>query len=347
MPDPHPADRVAGLSYSSDEQPGWTRRRRGRGFSYHDASGRLLRGERSLKRIRSLVIPPAWTEVWISPDAAGHLQATGRDERGRKQYLYHPLWSEVRGEAKFAKLTAFATELPSLRRRLQRDLADAGPTPDRTSVTAAIVRLLDLTLMRIGNVAYAEDNDSFGLTTLEDRHVKVKGQDMDFSFRGKSGQLHELSLRNKRLAGIVRRCQELPGQALFRFHTDDGDLQTISSEDVNAYLRETVGQEHSAKDFRTWAGTVMTAENLHGMGQAESITARKRNLVAAIRKTAGRLGNTPAVCREGYVHPKVMDRYLEGSFGGRFERALSRARQRGPEGLRLAEAATLHFLEAA
>lgn len=347
MSGPHPADRVAGLSYSSDEQPGWTRRRRGRSFSYHDAGGRLLRGERSLKRIRSLVIPPAWTEVWISPDPTGHVQVTGRDERGRKQYLYHPLWREVRDEAKFAGLTAFAAKLPALRRRLQRDLAAAEGTPGRITVTAAIVRLLDLTLMRIGNVAYAEDNDSFGLTTLEDRHVKVRGQELDFAFRGKSGQLHELSLRNRRLAGIVRRCQELPGQELFRYRGDDGGLQTIRSEDVNAYLRETVGPEHSAKDFRTWAGTVMTAENLAALGQAESATAAKRGLAAAIRKTAARLGNTPAVCREGYVHPQVVDRYLDGTFGERYKRALRRARRQWPEGLRLAEAATLHFLDAA
>lgn len=334
----------AGLTWISDSQSGWSRQRRGRGFSYLDTDGQVIRDPAVRDRLRSLVIPPAWQDVWISPRASGHLQATGRDERGRKQYIYHPAWRELRDTAKYAGLTEFASQLPQLRRRLNRDLAAAGSTPDRQTVTAAIVSLLDRTLIRVGNSRYAISNGSYGLTTLQDEHVQVDGDELQFTFRGKSGQAFDVSLRNRRLAKIVRHCQELPGQELFQFETDAGELQVVASDDVNAYLRDTMGENHSAKDFRTWAGTVMTAEKLFAADEAASDTAAKRNVTAAIRFTAGRLGNTLAVSRKCYVHPKIMDSYLAGEFTSSYGAALDAARKQQRSGLRLAEAATLQFI---
>lgn len=337
----------AGLTYSSDGRPGWTRRRRGRGFSYHDTRGNLIRDPAAHQRIEALVIPPAWTDVWICPRPSGHVQATGRDDRGRKQYIYHQLWREGRDTAKYASLPAFAAALPRLRRRLARDLA-ANPAgngpPDRRTVTAALVSLLDLSLIRVGNSRYASDNGSYGLTTLQGEHVQVSGDELQFDFVGKSGKRHEIALRNRRLAKIVRRCQELPGQDLFQFENEAGEPQVVRSEDVNAYLRESVGEEHSAKDFRTWAGTVLTAERLLAMGESTSDSAAKRNVTTAVRATAERLGNTLAVCRRCYVHPVVLDTYVAGEFVDRFESALAEARAERPDGLRVNEAATLRFL---
>lgn len=337
----------AGLTYSTDNRPGWTRRRRGRGFSYHDTRGNLIRDAAAHQRIEALVIPPAWTDVWICPRSSGHVQATGRDDRGRKQYLYHPLWREGRDTVKYAGLPTFASALPQLRRRLARDLAasSAGSgLPDRRTVTAALVSLLDLTLIRVGNSRYASDNGSYGLTTLQGEHVEVSGDELQFNFVGKSGKEHEITLRNRRLAKIVRRCQELPGQDLFQFENEAGEPQVVRSDDVNAYLRESVGEEHSAKDFRTWAGTVLTAQRLHDIGDPTSENAAKRNVTAAVRGTAERLGNTLAVCRRCYVHPGVLDSYVAGEFVARFESALEAARTDRPDGLRLAEAATLGYL---
>ena len=334
----------AGLTYSSDSKPGWTRRRRGRGFSYLNTKGEAIRDERVRERLAGLVIPPAWQHVWISPRPSGHIQATGRDERGRRQYIYHPDWRDMRDTAKYGGLTGFADQLPQLRRRLSRDLAAASDPPDRQTVTAALVSLLDRTLIRVGNSRYTNENGSYGLTTLTDDHVQVDGAELQFNFIGKSGKEHEITLRNRRLAKIVRQCQELPGQELFQFEAESGGLHVITSEDVNAYLRETLGNDRSAKDFRTWAGTVMTAEKLHEADAPGSESAAKRNVTAAIRSTAARLGNTLAVCRKCYVHPKVVDSYMEGSFVTDFAGALEKARGQPVSGLRVAEAATLHLL---
>ncbi|HLU81933.1 MAG TPA: hypothetical protein VKZ43_00905 [Trueperaceae bacterium] len=337
----------AALTYSTDTRPGWTRRRRGRGFSYHDTRGKRIDDAAARRRIDSLAIPPAWTEVWICPRATGHIQATGRDARGRKQYIYHSLWREGRDTAKYASLTTFAAALPQLRRRLARDLAgvsNGSTTPDRQTVIAALVSLLDLTLIRVGNSRYASDNGSYGLTTLQGEHVDVHRDELQFDFVGKSGKRHAIMLRNRRLAKVVRMCQELPGQDLFQFENEAGEPQVVRSDDVNAYLRESVGAQHSAKDFRTWAGTVLTAQRLHDLGDPSSESAAKRNVTAAVRGTAERLGNTLAVCRRCYVHPVVLESYKEGQFGERFSAALEAARADRPDGLRVGEAATLRFL---
>ncbi len=337
----------AGLTWSSDSKPGWSRRRRGQGFSYLNTRGEVIRSPKARERARNLVIPPAWQDVWICPRPDGHIQATGRDERGRKQYIYHPRWSEVRSATKYAGLVDFAERLPQLRRRLRRDLAEAGGTPDHLTVTAAVVSLLDRTLIRIGNERYARSNGSYGLTTLQDEHVAISGNELHFSFKGKSGQEHDLTLRNRKLARIVRSCQELPGQDLFQYEDDAGEPRVISSADVNAYLREIIGENHSAKDFRTWAGTVLTAGKLADLGEASSATAARRNITAAIRSAAGRLGNTLAVCRACYVHPRITESYLSGEFAGHYGAAMEWARANRTDGLQLAESATLQFLREA
>ncbi len=300
----------AGLCYVTDETPGITRRRAGRGFVYMNAQGRRFNGDATLKRIRSLAIPPAWTDVWISPDVHGHLQATGRDQRGRKQYRYHPKWRETRDGAKFSRTIAFGRALPRIRRRVARDLHMTGL--GREKVLAAMVRLLETTLVRIGNEEYLKQNRSVGLSTMRDRHVAVKGEVLHFNFRGKGGKRHEIDLEDPRLARIVRRTQELPGQELFQYVDDNGRRQKISSTDVNAYLREIAGAEFSAKDFRTWAGTVLAALALREFERFRSRAQARRNLVAAIGIVARRLGNTPAICRKCYIHPAIMDSYLDG-----------------------------------
>jgi DNA topoisomerase I len=312
--DAEEAAHEAGLRYSSDAQPGIRRRRAGRGFSYFRPSGQRIRDEATLSRIRGLAIPPAWTDVWICSDVRGHVQATGRDARGRKQHRYHPRWREKRDELKFDRMIAFARALPGLRERTEQDLARHGLP--REKVLAAVVRLLELTLIRVGNDEYARLNRSFGLTTLRDRHARIEGTRVRFRFRGKAGQTHEVSVRDRRLASVVRRCQELPGQELFQYTDDDGEVRDISSEDVNAYLRETTGGDFTAKDFRTWAGTVLAYRALRALQPAGSEQDARRNVVAAIRETAGRLGNTAAVCRQSYVHPAVLDAYLDGRIRG-------------------------------
>lgn len=334
-----------GLVYSTDARPGWSRRRCGRGFTYLNTRGELIRDERLRRRIKQLAIPPAWQDVWICSRPDGHIQATGRDEQGRKQYIYHPAWSETRSQAKYAGLTGFASGLPGLRRRVTRDLAAASDTPDHRTVTAAIVSLLDRTLMRVGNWRYARSNGSYGLTTLQDEHVEVHGEELHFSFRGKSGKDHDITLRNRKLARIVRLCQELPGQDLFQYEDEDGELRVIDSADVNGYVRESVGEQYGTKDFRTWAATVITAGRLADLGEPSSATAAKRNVTAAIRTASERLGNTLAVCRQGYVHPLITESYLAGEFPARYEAALEAVRDNRPAGLRLGEAATLRLLQ--
>ncbi len=304
----------AGLRYSTDARPGIRRRRRGRGWSYVARDGSVVRDEATLHRIRALAIPPAWTDVWICQDPNGHLQATGRDARGRKQYRYHPRWGSARGADKFDRMLAFAAALPRIRRRCDKDLARPGVS--REKVLAAVVRLLELTLIRVGNDAYARENRSYGLTTLRDRHARIDRTEVRFRFRGKSGKVHEVGLRDRRLAGIVKRCQELPGQELFQYVDDESEVRDVTSDDVNAYLAEAAGERFTAKDFRTWAGTVLAYRALRALQPVDGEAAARKAVVVAIRTTADQLGNTPAVARGSYVHPAVLEAYLDGSIPG-------------------------------
>ncbi|MEO8570093.1 MAG: DNA topoisomerase IB [Chloroflexota bacterium] len=303
----------AGLRYSSDAYPGIARQCAGRGFSYRRPDGELVRDARTLGRIRSLVVPPAWTDVWICLNPVGHVQATGRDARGRKQYRYHDRWRSGRDEAKFEGLIQFAGILPRIRERRDKDLARPGLP--REKVLAAIVALLEMTLIRVGNDEYARLNRSFGLTTLRTRHAQVTGTQIRFQFSGKSGRRHEVGLRDRRLATIVRRCQELPGQELFQYVGEDGEPHNVASDDINAYLREISGADVTAKDFRTWAGTVLAYRALRALDPGEDEQTARHNVVEAVRFTSDRLGNTPAVARRSYVHPAVLEAYLEGSLG--------------------------------
>jgi DNA topoisomerase I len=305
---------ASGLRYSTDARPGFTRRRSGRGFSYRDTAGAPIRDKAVVKRIRAIAIPPAWTDVWICPWPNGHLQATGRDARGRKQYRYHPRWRARRGTENFDRMVAFAKALPRIRRRCDRDLARRGLP--REKVLAAVVRLLELTLIRVGNDEYARLNRSFGLTTMRDRHATVEGSTIRFRFRGKSGATHDVELRDRRLASLVRRCQDLPGQELFAYVDGEGDVHDVSSDDVNGYLREASGGDFTAKDFRTWAGTLLAYRALRALRPEDHGPAARRNVVQAMRITAERLGNTPAVARGSYVHPAVLDAYMDGGLRG-------------------------------
>jgi DNA topoisomerase-1 len=309
---------ASGLRYSSDEQPGIVRRRSGRGFTYRAADGRRIRDPETLDRIKAIAIPPAWTDVWICPWPNGYLQATGRDARGRKVYRYHARYRRRRDDAKFGRLIAFAQALPTIRERVDEDLARSGLP--REKVLAAVVRLLELTLIRVGNDEYARLNRSFGLTTLRNRHAAVKGTAITFRFRGKSGQQQDVGLRDRRLAGVVRRCRDLPGQELFQYVGDDGVPHDIASDDVNAYL-SAVAPGITAKEFRTWAGTVLAYRALRATGRGSTDREKQRNIADAIESAADNLGNTPAIARQAYVHPAVVDAYLDG----RIQTALVRA----------------------
>lgn len=297
----------------SDTRPGITRRRAGRGWSYRGPDGTLLHEAKALARIKALAIPPAWTDVWISPVVSGHIQATGRDARGRKQYRYHARWRYVRDEAKYDRTIAFAEALPAIRQRVAADMGLRGLPRDK--VLATIVRLLEITFIRVGNAEYARDNSSFGLTTLRDAHARFDGSEVSFKFRGKSGRDHRVSIRDRRLATIVRRCKELPGQELFQYIDEDGAVQDVSSTDVNEYLRQITGQTFTAKDFRTWAGTVLAAQALRALEGTVGETDRdlRSNVVRAVEQVAKSLGNTPTVCRQCYVHPAIIDAYLDGA----------------------------------
>jgi DNA topoisomerase-1 len=305
------AVRAAGLRYVTDSMPGIRRRRTGKGFSYRGLDGLLITNRAELARIKWLAIPPAWTDVWICPDRNGHLQATGFDARGRKQYRYHPDWRKTRDVAKFDRMLAFARALPRIRARVAQDRARRGLP--REKVLAAIVCLLELTLIRVGNREYARINGSYGLTTLRDRHVDFGGAKLVFEYRGKGGKLHRISLRDRRLARIVRSCKELPGQHLFQYLDESGERRPIDSADVNAYLEEIAGEPFTAKDFRTWAGTVLAALALRACEGFASEAAAKRNVTRAIEQVAAQLGNTVAVCRKSYIHPEVVAAYLDGT----------------------------------
>ena len=302
---------AAGLHYVSDAKPGLSRRRAGRGFVFIGLDGKPIREADQLKRIKSLVIPPAWTDVWICPRPNGHLQATGRDSKSRKQYRYHPRWNQVRNETKYSRLIPFGESLPTIRKRVRRDLALAGLPRDR--VLGTVVQLLEKALIRIGNECYAKQNGSFGLTTLRNRHVSIKGSTMRFEFKGKSGKKHSVDVNDWRLAKIVKSCQDLPGYELFQYEDENGEYRSIESADVNDYLREISGSDFSAKEFRTWAGTVIAAIVLKELGAAGTEKEARDNIVTAVNKTAEQLGNTPAVCRKCYIHPEILEAYVDGT----------------------------------
>jgi DNA topoisomerase-1 len=321
QPDHREAAQMAGLRYVRDDLPGYRRVRRGKGFSYLDPQGKVVHDPRERARFQALAIPPAWTEVWISMDPNGHIQATGRDARGRKQYIYHPLWEEARKESKFHRLVPFGAALPEIRAQVEEDLRARKLTLQK--VTALVVKLLDETLIRIGNREYARQNQSYGLTTLEMEHVDISGSQIVFQFRGKSGKEQRVRLRDRRLVNLVKRCEELPGQQIFKYLDEEGNCcQAVNSEDVNRYLREVSGQEFSAKDFRTWGGTTLAAVELYETGPAGTEKEAKKNITAAIKRVALALGNTPSVCRQYYVHPAVLEAYLDGSLFERMQAAL-------------------------
>ncbi len=332
----------ASLRHVEDSSPGLTRRQRGHGFAYYGLTGRRITDQAVLRRIARLAIPPAWTEVWISPTASGHLQATGRDARGRKQHRYHPAWIAQSAEAKYQRVLLFARHLPALRRRVARDLQARGLP--RRKVLAAVIRLLELTLIRVGNDEYARHNQSYGLTTLLDRHATVSTTAARFRFRGKSGKVHEVALADRRLARVVRQCRDLPGSQLFQYVDDQHRVRDIGSADVNRYLREATGEDFSAKDFRTWAATVLTAQALDELAQFESPAHASRNIQTAIDTVARLLGNTRTVCRNSYVHPEILDAYLDRSLATALRgRMMGRLQEAGPR-LSRAEAAVLALL---
>ena len=308
--DPVASARAAGLRYVSDQSPGLRRKRVGKGFIYLDSGGRTLRDAETIGRIKRLAVPPAWTDVWICPDPRGHLQATGRDVRGRKQYRYHARWREVRDAVKYDRMLAFAESLPRIREHTDRDLER--PDLPREKVLATIVRLLEDTRIRIGNDEYRKENGSYGLTTLRNRHVNVIGADVRFTFRGKSGKQHTIELHDRRMARIIKRFLEIPGQELFKYVDDAGEVKAIDSADVNEYLHEITGEDFTAKDFRTWAGTILAARFLRETAGATNSRGAKKLLVRAIARVAEELGNTAAVAKKGYIHPAVIAAYLSG-----------------------------------
>ncbi len=339
---PRLSARRARLRYTSDLEPGIQRVKSGDGFVFKSPRGKVIRSKPLLERVRKLVIPPAWTDVWISTDPNGHLQATGRDVRGRKQYRYHPKWSMVRDENKFGRIVSFGKKIPAIRKSIQEHLALPGLP--REKVLATVVQLLEKTLIRIGNVEYAKANNSYGLTTLKDNHVKISGSKLKFQFRGKSGKEFSVGIENRRLAKIIRKCQELPGQRLFQYQ-ENGECKAVESADVNEYLRNIAGEEFSAKDFRTWAGTVLAALALQEFESFDSETQAKKNVVEAIRNVAKRLGNTPAICRKCYIHPVVMDAYLNGEMAAILKKRTEKELVENLTELSPEEAAVLAFLE--
>ena len=340
--DPLISARAAGLRYVTDAMPGIRRRRSGKGFTYRGPDDQTIRDEATLARIRSLAIPPAWTDVWICPNPRGHIQATGRDAKGRKQYRYHPQWHQARDVAKYDRMIAFAEALPRIRERTDRDLELRGLP--RAKVLAVIVRLLEETHIRIGNEAYRRQNRSFGLTTLRDQHVDVVGATLRFHFRGKSGKTHNVTLRDRRLAGLVKRCQQLPGQELFQYVDEHGARHTIASDDVNDYLREISGSDFTAKDFRTWAGTMLAARLLRQEELPETATRRRQQVTQAIKRVAERLGNTPSVCRKCYVHPGVIEAFEAGELPSVAEAMLQAPEPESPYALSNEEQALLTLL---
>jgi DNA topoisomerase-1 len=342
--DPKEAAEDAGLIYVSDEQPGLTRERAGEGFRYLKPKGEPVTDEATLDRVRRLAIPPAWTDVWICPKANGHLQATGRDARGRKQYRYHPQFREVRETTKYEHMMEFARALPAIRTTIAEHMALRGLP--REKVLATVVHLLESTLIRVGNDDYAKENKSYGLTTLRAPHVKVEGAQLRFQFKGKSGKIWQLQLKDRRVAKIIKACQELPGQKVFEYLDENGEAREVTSADVNAYLKEITGREITAKDFRTWAGTVLAALALKEFETFDSQAAAKRNLRAAIESVASRLGNTPTICRKCYIHPEILSSYTEGALLLEVKQQVESELRSELGSLRPEEVAVLGLLEA-
>jgi DNA topoisomerase I len=342
-PEPAEAAESAGLVYVSDEEPGLRRVKKGTGFSYLHAGGKAVRDRAALARIRSLVIPPAWTDVWICADRDGHIQATGRDAKGRKQYIYHPKWREVRDGTKYEHMLEFARALPLIRERVDQDMRRRGLP--REKVLATLVHLLETTLIRIGNSGYAEQNKSYGLTTLKDRHADINGSELRFEFKGKSGKAWRLKLKDRRIAKVVKQCQDIPGQHLFQYFDEEGARHSVTSADVNGYLREICGSNVTAKDFRTWAGTVLAALALREFETFDTKARAKKNVTKAIETVAARLGNTPSICRSCYVHPEVLNCYLEGGLIEEIEKRVEAELSHELAGLEPEEAAVLAFLQ--
>ena len=337
-----PVATTAEVVYVDDQMPGLSRKRSRSGFRYIDEDGNPVRDPDTLARIRKLAIPPAWQNVWICPFPEGHLQATGRDARGRKQYRYHARWREVRDQSKYERTIAFAAALPALRDRVEQDLGRPGLP--REKVLAAVVRLLETTLIRVGNRQYAKENKSFGLTTMRDRHASIDGSMLKFEFRGKSGKDHSVTLRDRRLARIVQRCQDVRGYKLFQYVDEGGERRGIESADVNAYLKEITGSDFTAKDFRTWFGTVLAAMALQEFETFASPTEARRNLTGAVEAVAKHLGNTAAICRKCYVHPDIIDDYLDGSLVETFRHRVEEELLQSSGGLSPEEAAVLALL---
>lgn len=341
--DPAEAAKMAGLRYVSDKKPGIRRERAGEQFSYIGVDGQPITDEKTLQRIHSLAIPPAWTDVWICPHPRGHIQATGRDAKGRKQYRYHPQWRKVRDETKYHKMLTFGMALPTIRQKVAEDL-QLGGLP-REKVLATIVELLDITAIRVGNEEYARENQSYGLTTLRNRHVNVSGANIRLHFRGKSGKDHTYTVKDKKLARIVKRLQDLPGHELFEYVDEQNEVRGVESADVNEYLRAVTQEDFTAKDFRTWWGTVIAVEALKDLGEAQTQTQAKKNITEAVKEAAQYLGNTPAICRKCYVHPQVLDAYLNGTLLKTLKAQEERRPQKALAGLHPEEVALMELLE--
>ncbi|MDY0039505.1 MAG: hypothetical protein RBS57_04285 [Desulforhabdus sp.] len=335
--------REVGLRYISDEAPGISRRRAGKGFSYFDSRGQRIRDRAELARIKALATPPGWKDVWICPRPDGHIQVTGRDNKGRKQYLYHPLWRELRDRTKFEQMAAFGRALQVIRDTTDRHLRLHGLS--REKILAAVVRLLEATLVRIGNKEYERENRSFGLTTLKDEHLRITGSLMHFRFRGKGGKEHSVKFHDRRLAKVVKRCQDLPGHELFQYSDENGENRAIDSSDVNSYLQEITGQEFTAKDFRTWGGTVHAAVALMELGSFGSLTEANRKVVEAVKHAASRLGNKPAACRKYYIHPGIIQAYLEQRLIATMQAAIDREVEEQISRLQSEERGVLAILE--
>ena len=341
--DPVQSSKQAGLRYVTDGRPGITRKRRGKNFQYFDPDGKRITDEDTLRRIKSLAIPPAWTDVWICPIAHGHLQATGRDGRKRKQFRYHPRWRQVRDETKYERMKRFGEVLPKIRERVENDLALPGLP--REKVLATIVRLLEATAIRVGNEEYARENHSYGLTTLHDKHVEIEGAKVHFHFKGKSGKLHSIDVHDRQLARIVKKCRDVPGYELFQYIDEQGDHRSVDADDVNEYLRSITDEPFTAKDFRTWAGTVLACSLLRQFESCETQAQAKKNVIQAISSVAERLGNTPSVCRKCYVHPQVIESYMDGAMVKAFEDQVKKELEKSPHALRKEELDLLYLLE--
>ena len=342
--EPAEAAEEAGLRYVNDDQPGYSRKVKGDDFEYFDTEGKPVRDEQRLLRTARLAIPPAWTDVWICPSPNGHIQATGRDARGRKQYRYHDRWREVRDENKYDRIVIFAEALPKIRKRVREDVALAGLP--RNKILATVVQLLERTSIRVGNQEYARENKSFGLTTMQDRHVDVKGSKLRFRFRGKSGRMHDVEMTDKRIAKTILKLQDLPGQDLFQYVDEKGEVCDLTSQDVNDYLREITGEDFTAKDFRTWAGTVLGGIALNAIGAFETKKQAKANVKDAISAVAKILGNTPAICRKCYIHPAVLEAYLDGNSIEGLKQKTDETLADNVVDLRSSETAILKFLQA-